>query len=306
MSKVLVTGASGFIGNSLISYLQNKSVKVLPFSRELGKNYNEIDSSYINKEDIEVIIHLAGIAHDFKNVSNELNYFKVNTDLTIFMFEAFLKSNAKIFIYFSSVKAVKDHIDNILTEDVIPQPSTAYGKSKLAAENYLLSHLNEIEKSIYILRPCMVHGPGNKGNLSLLYNLISKSVPWPLGAYNNNRSFCSIDNLCFIVSELLTRPEIPKGVYNIADDNPISTNNIIKLIGKSIRKKTNIYSINKKLIEYIAKVGDYFKLPLNTERLTKLTESYVVSNNKIKIAIGKELPLTIENGLIKTFQSFIK
>ena len=145
MNKVLITGASGFIGNNLMNYLQSKSLKILPFSRDFGMDYKEIDSNYLDNQAIEVIIHLAGKAHDLKNVPNELDYFKVNTDLTISIFDAFLKSKAKTFLYFSSVKAVKDHFDNILTEDVIPSPSSAYGKSKLAAENYLHSNLEKKE-----------------------------------------------------------------------------------------------------------------------------------------------------------------
>ena len=202
-NKVLVTGASGFVGNNLINYLQSKSLKIVPFSRDFGMYYEKIDSNYLDNEDVEIIIHLAGKAHDLKNVTNELDYFKVNTDLTISIYNAFLISNAKTFLYFSSVKAVKDHFDKILTEDVIPSPSTAYGKSKLAAENYLLSNLEKKGKKVFILRPCMIHGIGNKGNLNILYNLVSKNIPWPLGAFNNKRSFCNIDNLCFVVNELI-------------------------------------------------------------------------------------------------------
>ena len=306
MSKVLITGVSGFIGNNLMNYLQNKSFKILSFSRSFGMDYNKIDSNYLDNEDIEVIIHLAGKAHDLKNVSIELDYFKVNTDLTISLFDAFLKSKVKTFLYFSSVKAVKDHFDNILTEDVIPSPSSAYGKSKLAAENYIFSNLEKREKKVYILRPCMIHGIGNKGNLNILYNLVSKNIPWPLGAFNNKRSFCNIDNLCFVVNELISRSDIPTGIYNIADDDSVSTYVIINLIAKSQNRRPNVFSINKDLIRLLARVGDYLKLPYNTERLTKLTESYIVSNAKIKKAIGKELPYSTQDGLLKTFQSFIK
>jgi nucleoside-diphosphate-sugar epimerase len=306
MSKVLVTGASGFIGSNLINYLQAKSLNILSFSRSVGMDYYSIDSLYIDKEDVEVIIHLAGKAHDLKNVSNELDYFKANTDLTINIFDAFMKSQAKLFIYFSSVKAVKDHFENILTEYIKPSPTSAYGKSKLAAENYISSFVNQNGKRFYILRPCMIHGYGNKGNLNLLYNLVSINIPWPLGAFKNVRSVCNIHNLCFVVYELITRPEIPIGIYNVSDDDSISTNEIIDLIAKSQQKKARIFLINQEVIKILAKVGNFFNLPLNTERLTKLTESYIVSNSKIKKAIGKELPISTKDGLLNTFYSFKK
>jgi len=306
MGKILVTGASGFIGKNLIKYFQSNSLNILPFSRDFGMDYKKINSSYINDEVVEAIIHLAGKAHDLKNTTIDQEYFKANTDLTIDIFDAFLKSNAKTFIYFSTVKAVKDHYADILIEETTPTPLTAYGKSKFNAEKHLLLKLVDSEKRIIIVRPSMVHGPGNKGNLNLLYKLVSTNIPWPLGAFNNNRSFCSIDNLCFVVNELISRPEIQSGIYNIADDQVVSTNRIIELIGFSLNRKPTILSVNKKIILFIAKVGDIFKLPLNSERLMKLIESYRVSNFKIKSAIGKNLPFSTEEGLLKTFQSFTK
>ena len=306
MPKVLVTGSSGFIGFNIINYFHNTSVKILPFSRAKGQDYFNINSDYLNNEEVNVIIHLAGKAHDIKNLLNEQDYFEANTDLTINIFDSFLKSNANTFIYFSSVKAVKDHLEYILTEDVEADPITAYGKSKLTSEKYLLSKRCEIEKRVIIFRPSMIHGPGNKGNLSLLYNLVSKHVPWPLGAFNNKRSFCSIENLCFIINEIINRPEIASGIYNIADDYPISTNRIIELIAKTKNRNFLILNFNRNFIKLIAKLGDLFKLPLTTERLIKLTESYVVCNKKIKNVIGKKLPLSTEEGLLKTFHSFIK
>jgi nucleoside-diphosphate-sugar epimerase len=306
MGKILVTGASGFIGKNLIQELLYKSLNILAFSRSYGLDYEKINSKYIDDQNVEVIIHLAGKAHDLKNQFNEQEYFKVNTDLTVLIYDEFLKSKAKTFIYFSTVKAVKDHYAETLSEETIPSPITSYGKSKFKAETYLLSKIVSTEKRIIIFRPCMVHGPGNKGNLNLLYNFVSKQLPWPLGAFNNYRSFCCIDNLCFVVNEIISRPEILSGIYNIADDDVISTNRIIELIGISLNKKPMILSINKNIIQFITKVGDIIKLPLNSERLTKLTESYIVSNIKIKTVIGKKLPLTTEEGLLKTFQSFIK
>ena len=150
----------------------------------------------------------------------------------------------------------------------------------------------------------MIHGPGNKGNLNLLYKIVSKGFPWPLGAFENKRSFCSIDNLCFIINELIYNEAIPSGVYNIADDEPIATNDLIKLIAESQRKKYRIWNIPVYLIKLFSKIGDIIKLPLNTERLNKLTETYIVSNTKIKSAIKKPLPLSAKEGLMKTLNSF--
>ena len=150
----------------------------------------------------------------------------------------------------------------------------------------------------------MIHGPGNKGNLNLLYKLVSKGIPWPLGLFDNKRSFCSIDNLMFIIKELIEQDEIPSGVYNVTDDSQISTNDLVSILAESQSRKPKIWKVSKGLIQALAKFGDILRLPLTTERLQKLTESYVVSNQKIKSAIGKDLPVSAKDGLLKTFQSF--
>ena len=296
--KIEITGATGFVGANLSNYL--KASKQIEFLKVRYKN----DQRYNFNGD--VIIHLAGKAHDLKKVSNYQEYYDANYELTKQVFDSFLISKSQIFIFFSSVKAVADEVNGIVNEIQIPNAKTHYGKSKLLAENYILSKELPPNKRVFILRPCMIHGPGNKGNLNLLYQLVSKSLPWPLGSFNNQRSFCSIDNVCFVIQEILEREDIPSGVYNLADDNAISTNRLIELIAISQNKKAIIYKIPKKLIITIAKIGDYINFPLNSERLQKLTESYVVSNEKIVKAIGKPLPVSTEEGLLQTLKSFKK
>jgi nucleoside-diphosphate-sugar epimerase len=290
--NVNISGSTGFVGTNVVSFFVGDYF--------FNKIHNLKDLVLTH----EVFLHLAGKAHDLKNVSTSNEYYKVNTELTKEIFDAFLVSEAKVFITLSSVKAVADEVDGELTEDVTPNPITHYGKSKLLAEQYVLSQPIPDGKRVYILRPCMIHGPGNNGNLNLLYSLVSKGFPWPLGLFENCRSYFSIENLCFIIKELIERDDIPSGVYNVADDVPLSTNEVIKMIAESKGKKTRILNLSKNLIKVLARVGDLLKLPLNSERLQKLTESYIVSNAKIKKALGKPLPVSSNEGLMRTFQSF--
>ena len=294
------------MGINLSTYLQNAGYTILGVSR--GPKENEISYSALTPEiwdNVTAMVHLAGKAHDLKKTSNDDEYFEVNFELTKKLYDQFLQSNVQQFIFISSVKAVADEVKSVLTEEVIPNPVSVYGKSKQMAEAYILANL-PVNRKVYILRPCMIHGPGNKGNLNLLYQLVSKGLPWPLGAFENQRSFCSIDNLCFVIKELLSQQEIPSGVYHVADDASLSTNELIQLIAASQNKQARIFHIPKGLIGGLAKLGNYLYLPLNSERLQKLTESYVVSNQKIENAIGKSLPTASKEGLLKTFQSFKK
>lgn len=297
--KVILTGANGFVGKNLNEYFKFHGLLSNSLSLR-NPNWQEV---FDNQGD--AIIHLAGKAHDTTNVSNPDEYFKVNTNLTIELFDFFIKSEIKDFFYFSSVKAVADSLDGILDEDYIGQPQTPYGKSKLAAENYLLSKKLPLGKRLFIIRPCMIHGPGNKGNLNLLYKVVEKGLPWPLASFVNKRSFLSIDNLSYLVLSILKNSTIESGIYNFADDYALSTNEVVEIISKSIGKKPYFIHISPDLIKNLVKIGDYLPLPLNSERLKKLTESYVVSNSKIKKAIGVEvLPISSQDGLFNTISSF--
>ena len=289
---IYLTGSSGFVGTSFLNYFKIETVRVSL----------RVEDSDINGT--KIVIHLAGKAHDLKKTANSDEYYQINTELTKDVFDAFLLSNAKVFITLSSVKAVADEVEGELKETQKPNPVTHYGKSKLLAEQYIFSKEIPQGKRVYALRPCMIYGPGNKGNLNLLYNVVSKGIPWPLGSFENKRSFCSIDNLMFIINELIEREDIPSGIYNIADDEPVSTNELIELIALSQNRNSKIWHFSKRLIECFAEIGDILHLPLNSERLHKLTFSYIVNNEKIKNAIGKPFPVSSRDGLLKTFKSF--
>ena len=136
--SIYLTGASGFVGKNIIEFFRDKKTII---------KATRITSIEIEEE---VIIHLAGKAHDLKGASSSDEYYKVNTELTKEIFDAFLISEAKVFIILSSVKAVADEVDGELTEDVTPNPITHYGKSKLLAEQYILSQPIPDGKKVYI------------------------------------------------------------------------------------------------------------------------------------------------------------
>lgn len=319
--KILITGVHGFVGSNLVSYLapQNKIYGldiIAPEKEGVVKTYSWDDLDAGKVPEVDAIIHLAGKAHDTKNQAAADVYFKVNTELTKKVFDYFFNHKSiNRFIFFSTAKAAADSVEGVLTEDVVPSPKGPYGDSKIAAERYIMvkvlgpdSHKleipNNIQKKIYILRPCMIHGPGNKGNLNLLYNVVRKGIPWPLGAFENRRTFTSVENICFAVNGLLTK-DVPSGIYNMGDDEALSTNELIEEICKSFGKKAHIWKLPKGMMKGFAKIGDVLHLPLNSERLRKLTENYISSNEKIKKALGvTQMPVDARTGLQTTLKSF--
>lgn len=343
--NILITGIHGFVGSNLVIALREYHTLygldiTAPEKEGVVKTFawKDIEPTSFPMQQLpkfDAIIHLAGKAHDTKNQSASQVYFDINTGLTQKIFDFFLESSAKKFIFFSSVKAAADSVvGDMLTEDVIPTPVGPYGESKIAAESYIKEHfilpttssgylppLNSpvnrgkttspeeenvrySDKRVYILRPCMIHGPGNKGNLNLLYNVVKKGIPWPLGDFENKRSFTSIDNLCYVVEGLLTK-DVASGIYHMGDDEALSTNELIALMCEAMGKEPHIWKMNRKMMEGCAGLGTLLHLPLNTERLRKLTENYVVSNEKIKLALGIDrMPVRAADGIMKTIRSF--
>lgn len=311
--KILITGIHGFVGTNLTRNLCHENEIygldiVSPEKEGVIKTFAWKDIDEGNIPDVDAIIHLAGKAHETKDKSKSEVYFQINTDLTKKIYDYFLASKAQKFIFFSSIKAAADRVEgDYVDESVEPNPIGPYAESKRFAEEYIVKN-EELRikngQSTYILRPCMIHGPGNKGNLNLLYGVVKKGIPWPLGAFENRRTFTSIDNLCFIINGLLTK-EVESGIYNINDDDAVSTNELIEIICSTIGRKAHIWHIPRGLMEGCAKVGTLLHLPLNEERMQKLTEDYVSSNEKIKKALGvNKLPIKAKDGIKQTIKSF--
>lgn len=296
-----MTGSHGFVGTNLVESLSSEHEII----RWDVRSDDELP-------DCDAVIHLAGKAHDTRSFGRLRNRqieesFKVNTELTKRIFDKFLESGAKKFIFFSSIKA-KDG-------------DTPYARSKYLAEQYILSRIDDTDNAstpstssgtgsgtrrVYILRPCMIHGKGMKGNLPLLFKFVKRGLPWPLAAFENQRSYASMGNVSFVVSELL-RQDVESGTYNICDDEPISTNALIRLMSECLGMKCRLVRVPKGLIKIGARMGDYLHLPLNNERLGKLTEDYVVKNGDIKRALGiSYMPIKAMDGLKATIENLVK
>jgi nucleoside-diphosphate-sugar epimerase len=289
--KIALSGSNGFVGTNLQHMLKFKFEPIAQMS------------SMIPEESF-CIIHAGGIAHDMKKSYSEHDYDLVNVHWTKSLFDNFLKSTAQIFIFFSSIKAVSDNSLIPLDESAIPNPKTIYGKSKLNAEQYILDQNVPKGKRIYILRPCMIYGIGNKGNLNSLYNYSLLGLPWPLGSFNNQRSFCSINNVAFVINELLANENIQSGIFHLSDDEPISTNELIKIIQEVTNKRFPIISFPKWFVIALAKIGSVVNLPFNLEVLKKLSTDYVVSNALILSEIKKPFPVSSRNGIKMTLSGF--
>ena len=296
MYKTIILGSSGFIGQNLIKRNPNSE----GVSLRDGNWKNQIS-------DAEVIINLVGKAHDHKGTATEQDFRYANVDLAKEIFNEFLKSNAKLLIHISSIAAQEEfESSKPLKEENQCHPFSSYGKTKREAEEWLLQQNLPEKKKLIILRPPMVHGEGDKGNLGLLYKLISKGIPYPLASFDNKRSFISIDNFSYFINQIIENKELlENGIYHISDDEAVSTKEIIEIIKKVKNNNTLNLSLPKVLVKFLAKIGDIIPLPLNTKRLKKMTGNLEVSNQKIKNALGiTQLPISAKKGIEITIKSF--
>ena len=284
--KILITGAYGFVGTNLCKYLVSKGHECHALDIPAAKRDDVPYVSFYTWDGldklpvVDAIVHLAGKAHDLKKVASEQSYFDINVGLTEKIFAA---AKTTRFIYFSSSKADAN--------------GNAYGRSKLAAEQFLNGRA-------IVLRPAMIHGPGNKGNLNLLWGIARRGLPWPLAAFENKRSFTSIGNICAAVEALAERGT--NGIYPIADDEMLSTNRLIELIAETCGKRAKLWRVPKGVMRMVAKFGDVLHLPLNTERIVKLTEDSFVNNSRLKSQLGwNRMPIRAEEGLRRTLRSFL-
>ena len=316
--NLLITGIHGFVGSSLTEALKAEHTIsgmdiVAPEREGVRHTYSWADLAEGRLPQADAIIHLAGKAHDIRDEAVADEYFRVNTGLTKQIFDYFAEHrDTGTFIFFSSVKAAADKVaGDVLTETAEPRPSGPYGVSKLRAEEYILGRLAEAPelfegRKVIILRPSMIHGPGNKGNLNLLYGFVRRGMPWPLGAYRNLRTFTSIGNLTYAIRRMLDTG-MTSGIYNMADDTPLSTNGLIDVICEAMDRRPRVWRVPKGVVGAVARIGDVLGLPLNTLRLEKLTEDYVVSNAKLKDALGIDrMPVEAREGLRFTIRSFCK
>lgn len=298
--KVLVLGGNnGFIG----SHLSKSLAKSFDCKFVSMRNFDWLSDNFSPN----CVINLVGKAHDFTGSAKEEDFYYANYELAKKAFQLFIESPANLFIHISSLAAIEEiEAPASLSEIANYNSVTPYGKSKRAAEEWLLEQTLPMGKKMIILRPPMVHGAGDKGNLNQLYKLVSKGIPYPLVKFKNKRSFLSIENFCFFIEQILIkRDKMESGIYHLADDETLSSNEIVKIIKEETGFNTPCLPMPKGIVRWVSKIGDRTTFPLNTWRLKKLTSNLVVSNKKIKIALSiQRLPRTAKEGLRETIRSF--
>lgn len=320
---VLVTGATGFIGRHLCTHMVSLGYRVrgtyrrdLPLSEfpaqvewvQVGEIGPDTDWQ-LALANVDCVVHLAALAHQLGSQGEERldEYMTVNAQGTKRLIEAVALSSAiSRFIFVSSVGAVASALREPLTDAIPCQPDTNYGKSKLAAEIALQTILQDTPVDWSILRPVLVYGRGNPGNMARLLKLIRTGLPLPLGGINNRRSFVYVGNLVEVIERCLWHPGASRRTFFVSDREVISTAELLELLAHHTDKSLRLFSVPRPLMHSIAYIGDLLSkitgrsFGIDSYSLARLLGSLYVDSAPLREAIEWNPSFSISQGIEKT------
>ncbi|MFZ3059433.1 MAG: NAD-dependent epimerase/dehydratase family protein [Candidatus Methanoperedens sp.] len=319
MKKVMVTGASGFIGQHLVNRLLSQGVKVhalvrkrkVWFSDEVEVFEGEISDSDAVKRavaGVDTVIHLAGKAHDLSGRDEAKDYFEVNVEGTRNLLDCCNNSQVKHFIYFSSVKAMTESNEDMLDESFTPKPTTPYGESKLAAEKLVAEYGVSSGIKTASLRLCAVYGPGNKGNVYTLIEAIDRGRFVMMGHGNNSRSMVYVGNVVDATIAVIERNKSCEAVYIVTDGIDYTIKELYEIIARRLGKRPLPFHVPMVIARGLGWVGDIGgsitgkNLAFNSEVLNKLTSSLTFSSRKIQEEVGFKPKYNLYNAIDETIE----
>jgi nucleoside-diphosphate-sugar epimerase len=307
--NILITGHTGFIGRHLTPALIAKNHAITGISRHIdlalaNPQLQQIQISSIEQYTdwhqaligVDTIIHLAARAHILEDSVEDpaAEFFRVNTQGTINLVKAAIQAEVKHFIFISSIGAVTTLSQDILTETATCQPDTPYGTSKLAAETALIELCQNTPMSWTIVRPTLVYGPGNPGNMQRLLKLVNSHLPLPLGSIDNQRSFLYIENLIDAIITCLDHPNAKNQIFLLSDGQNISTPALIRHLAYFLNTRSILLPIPVSVLRLLGKITG------KSSALDRLLESLVVNTDKITTTLNWQPPYSIEQGLAAT------
>ncbi len=301
--KVLVTGASGFVGQSLIPILKKRGIKVVGVTRQVISSKKDLLSipdftaERVWSEHLQgcdAIIHLAARAHKLdENPADSFDeYIHANVNSTLNLANEAINAGVKRFVYVSSIGVLGDEtVNEAFTERSPIRLNSNYSHSKWLAEQGLIELFKKSTLELVIIRPPLVYGPKNPGNMLKLLNLVSSGMPLPFNSIKNARSFIYIGNLIDALILCATHPRASGQTYLVSDGEDVSTPILIKNIAMSINKPCLLFVFPLSVMRFFAALFN------KSNTLNKLIQSLVVDSSKIRQELNWKPPFTMAEGL---------
>ena len=316
--RILITGASGFVGTGLVqNFLTKSSFSNLRLAlRKKGvSRYDQCEICFVGDinpstnwqealQDVEVVIHLAARVHVMDDTSaNSLEeYREANTFATIHLAEESAKAGVKRFIYLSSIKVNGEATKpgESYSEGSIPNPQDPYGVSKLEAEYGLQKICSEAGMEYVIIRPPLIYGPGVKANFRKLMGLVYKGIPLPFGGIHNQRSMLALENLVDFIGATIANPLAANQIFLLSDGKDLSTARLLELLAKGMGKSMWFAPIPSFLLR------GFLNLVGKASVAGRLLGSLQINSSKAHQLLNWKPPLSVENAVQLTAQSYLK
>ena len=314
MKKILITGASGFIGKSLCETLSKSGRSVIGAVRNLNSILLNSNIKYIPVGDIsfkknwkellfgvDCIVHCAGKSHEMNKDKNFDAYQLANLYGTKYLAEQAVEAGVKRLVFLSSIKVNGENTDIISGKEKflyndIPKPKDAYAVSKLEAEKVLFNFSTNTKLETVVIRLPLVYGSAVKGNLARLIGIISKSLPLPFKVIKNKRSLIGIDNLVNLLIRCIDHPEASGKTFLASDGEDLSTPELIKLIASSMGRRTNLFPFPISMLKFLGSVFG------KSEEINRLVGSLRIDDSYTKEILNWTPPISVEEGIRRMVQ----
>ena len=307
--RVVVTGASGFIGRHLCAQLEDHNFDVVRAVRHSSPNVDgheyvtgDIADSTVLDELVrgaDVVVHLAGRAHFARDVERSEELFaKANVVAASRLAEVAANAGVRRFVFLSSIGVLGDRSEQPLDENAPPAPAEPYARSKLAAEEALSRIAGTSGLELVVLRPALVYGPLCPGNMARLAKLVRTQVPLPLAAYGNVRSLLGVHNLVSLIELAITRPEAANQVFVAADAQEVTLPQLLQTLGEGLGVAVRLVRLPATVVEGLATIAGQRK------PLLKLTASLRVDASKARKLLGWVPSVDTSTGLREAGSSF--
>lgn len=299
--KILVTGATGFIGSAVMKRLASEpSYQVVPSSKRLDSNSIWQDALH----GVDVVIHCAARVHVMHETALDplAEFRKINVEGTRALAQQAAAVGVKRFIFLSSIKVNGEFTapGKPFTAEDKPAPQDAYGQSKLEAEQALLSISRSSTMESVVIRPPLVYGPGVKGNFAVLVKLVASGIPLPLGSVQNLRSFVALDNLVDLIHHTITHPNAANQTFLVSDGEDVSTPTLLRMIAGAMNLPSRLFPCPTPFLVLAARVIG------KKEIAQRLCANLQLDIHKTCETLDWKPPIGLQEGLRHTAQNLVK